>query len=368
MVVSAEGMATLIVSSAIRSLSHGRRAARVASDVMGDLIGAAALGAYFATGAALLNRGSGVKRILTRVSTVRGSGVMPALRDIICVCTRNRAGHVAELLGLLAEQNNARPLLIVDSSDTDELRELATDPAVTYIHTEQRSLARQRNIALDCAAATGYQVIHFLDDDTRPEPGYFDSLEAALRGDLAGVGGVVTNQSTPKYVTFKRLFALSSNEPGRVLRSGRATIGHYPGDGGGPVQWLPGCAMSYRLDRLDGQHFDARLEAYSYGEDKDFSFRLSRRHPLEIVPAARCEHLEAPENRYKACQLARERTSITRRWVREQHDAGLESHVFWWSVLGEVLLRTAEALVKPRHAATSLAVARGVLEGARQRL
>jgi GT2 family glycosyltransferase len=140
------------------------------------------------------------------------------------------------------------------------------------------------------------------------------------------------------------VFLLWSRTPGRVLRSGRNVVGHrdappWPRD----VEWLSGCAMSYRLRHLDGQRFDDRLVGYSWGEDLDFSWRLGRRHPLPVARDARLHHLQSPVNRLARRRLTRLRTQLLHAWVREQD--GLSVAAFWWSVAGEVLLYGTRALL-----------------------
>jgi GT2 family glycosyltransferase len=119
--------------------------------------------------------------------------------------------------------------------------------------------------------------------------------------------------------------------------------------------------MSYRVACLGDLRFDDRLHGYSWGEDFDFSYRLSRRSPLTISRRAECHHDESPTNRMSAQQVALVRTVLLHAWVREHRHLGLRLSAYWWSLVGEMSLRALDAVVSRDAVAarTALGIALG---------
>jgi GT2 family glycosyltransferase len=289
-------------------------------------------------------------------------------KSIVVICTRNRSG---ELEKALADVRSIAPdleVLVADSSEPEQktdVRRVVTGTASCSLLDCTPGLARQRNQALEWIRdqRAGVQIVHFIDDDTEPERDYFAAVERAFATDprLGGVGGVVLNQPFPRFQIAKYLFALYSPRPGVVLRSGRSTIGHYEGHEATQAEWLPGCAMSYRLDAIHAITFDNRLEGYSLGEDLYFSYALGRTHRLTIAKDARVIHHLSPVNRHSAERISRERIELLHRFVRENRDRGLRLSAFWWSVVGEAMLHFAHAI--GARDPEALARARGVAIG-----
>ena len=275
---------------------------------------------------------------------------MSETRGTVVICTRNRPDDLKLTLGRLRSTTKGVDVLVADSSDPDPAEEVAAivEADGSTLLTCAPGLARQRNQALDWLAAErpGAAYVHFIDDDTEVLPDYLASIERtfAQRPEVAGVGGVVTNQSRPRHIGPKAFFGLYSRTPGQVLPSGRPTIGHYEGWEATDPQWLPGCAMSFRLAQLDGIRFDDRLEGYSLGEDLYFSFEVAGHHPLAIDPQARVIHHFSPTNRHSRHRIAREKVALYHRFVREHHDRGLRLPAFWWSVAGEALLKLVDGV------------------------
>lgn len=297
-----------------------------------------------------------------------GDGSAPPTRSIVAICTRNRPGELEQAIGDVRAASPSLEILVADSSEPDRkdaVRRVVAAATGCELLDCTPGLARQRNQALDWIRAhrPDTAIVHFIDDDTEPEPDYFAAVERAFASDhrLGGVGGVVVNQPFPRFQLAKYAFALYSRRPGVVLRSGRSTIGHYVGHEATHAEWLPGCAMSYRLDAIGSLSFDHRLEGYSLGEDLYFSYALSRTHPLTIAKDARVVHHLSPVNRHSAERISRERVELLHRFVRENRDRGLRMSAFWWSVVGEAVLHLAHGV--GARDGEALARARGVAVG-----
>ena len=290
-------------------------------------------------------------------------------RSMVIVCTRNRPEDVVRALRWTQESAPGIAMLVADASDADRQTSVRCSVAEyssgTFLACEP-GLARQRNQALAWIRQErpATEIVHFIDDDTEPLPGYFEAIEKAFSAapHLGGVGGVVMGEPLPRFRRLKRLIGISSSRPGVVLPSGYGTMGHYPDWEATDVQRLPGCAMSYRTSAISGIEFDNRLEGYSYGEDLFFSYALSETHPLATEPTARVRHHLSPTNRSARAKVARDSIPLMHRFVRENRRRGLKVPAFWGSVLGDIALRLGLGLATFDR--DSLAFARGLALGA----
>lgn len=97
----------------------------------------------------------------------------------VAVCTRGRpellAGCLRELQRALRPGDRA---LVVHNNDVDDGSEAVLAAAgLPWVREPRRGLDRARNRALQCATT---ELVAFLDDDARPEPGWLDEVEAGF--------------------------------------------------------------------------------------------------------------------------------------------------------------------------------------------
>jgi GT2 family glycosyltransferase len=236
-------------------------------------------------------------------------------------------------------------IFIVDGSDDDAsfavVQEVSSHApasfAVKYMKTAA-GLARQRNVAIqNLEPATEY--VCFLDDDAVIAPDYVVATERAFCLDdfaeVVGVGGLIQNPPARPYRFLRRLFFLDSRRGGTVLASG-VNVQSVKADRPRCVDWIAGCAMSFRRSVFGNFWFDSSLQGYSLGEDVDFTYRLSRRHKLLVAPDARIWHVRAEPARDHELSYAREQITFRYRLVRS-HPGELSVVAFAWSCVGEVL-------------------------------
>lgn len=63
------------------------------------------------------------------------------------------------------------------------------------------------------------------------------------------------------------------------------------------VEMLSGCNMNFRKELLGNDKFDEWFTGYSYREDAEFSYRISRKTVLKMIPEARLYHNCSRSNR-----------------------------------------------------------------------
>jgi len=292
---------------------------------------------------------------------------------VVVICTRHRAVELASAVSAVATDRPSATVVVVDASEDeasrvvcDELRSTYPDIVLQYISALEPGLARQRNQGIEVSQRLGAGIVHFIDDDTEVLPGYFDALERRFRDDrdLGGVGAVIDNQPEVHHRLLRRLFMLWGSRPNAVLRSGRPVLGQFPdGDVAGEVDWLSGCAMSFRIEVFAENEFDDRLSGYSHGEDFDFGFRVSREYRLAVEPASHCLHHRSARNRLDTQRHAYIATVSGYVWVREQRQYGMSLGAYWWSVFGEVVLHWSYGLWKRDRSELQRCV--GVVRGVR---
>lgn len=147
------------------------------------------------------------------------------------------------------------------------------------------------------AAWPEVDLIGFFDDDIVLEPQTFEALLDfwdAAPDDLGGTSCNWGNHPTVYARSLKNLrlasrLGLYGTAKGAVMRSGFQTT--MPGlDEDTYVRWLPSGAVIYSRKVLEEFGFDEWFENYSYLEDLDLSYRVSKKYRLAMVAAARFYH------------------------------------------------------------------------------
>ena len=95
----------------------------------------------------------------------------------VVIPTRNRDVALRNLLVKIVEQTFLpNEIIIVDSSEVINSTYEAISKSIRYLHTTERSTAKQRNIGMKIVNQD-VQVLFFLDDDTTPNSTYFEYPE-----------------------------------------------------------------------------------------------------------------------------------------------------------------------------------------------
>ena len=141
----------------------------------------------------------------------------------IVVPTRNRPAHLRECLTALAEA--VRPgdeIVVADSASTDPaVAGVAAALGVRSVRCDRPGASRARNAG---ARAAAHDVVVFVDDDVRVEPGWAAAIAAPFAD--PGVGFVTGRVSVPPVQEgYQRPVAVSEGAP-RVLDADTASPGN----------------------------------------------------------------------------------------------------------------------------------------------
>jgi GT2 family glycosyltransferase len=270
--------------------------------------------------------------------------------DVLLLCTLNRPVEVRTCLESVRAQTHVPDrVVVVDASADNATRAVVEELASAWptgslaYHHAERGIIRQRLTGVEITAE---DIVHFVDDDTLLEPGYFaailDAFAQDTEGSVGGVGGFVTNQPPHRYRPVDTWLGLDSPREGAVLPSGRNIRIYTELDSTVDVDWLTGCSMSFRRDVFATERFD--VTAPRTGEDVQFSYRVRQHRRLVVTPRARIAHYESQRER-----MAREllvRAELVSRYARVRAGTGrLGLRAFWVSALGQFVWYGAKGLL-----------------------
>lgn len=253
-------------------------------------------------------------------------------KDALVICTRNRPDELAMCFTSLVEcESLPSEIIVVDSSDAphsarveETVNAHSEIASVVSLLRTKPGLTHQRNEGLK-AVSIENEIVHFIDDDSLPLPGYFSEIQAAFADNASavGIGGAVVpcdtmglpiNRSRERN-SYRRLRSLVKRgfqldpRPGHINRAAVGIpLSAADIEPRGPefieVSYLSGCAMSFRMPAARDTGFNEEyLCGYSLGEDLEFCLRISRHGVLLIAPRAGMRHMTTPTNRLNSVRL-----------------------------------------------------------------
>lgn len=293
-----------------------------------------------------------------------------ALRLTLIICTKDRETVLRQTLTTVFQQSTLPDeILIVDDGalDRDAIVTFVEQQGIPchYLRKATPGLAASRNLGVQ--QATG-DIILFLDDDVLLDPGYMAAVMALFAADPIGRLGGVTGTLQIDYAAgvrpFLQFFGLDGTTPGAILPSGSGILVRQ-GEITQPmaVQWLSGCNMAYRREVFTQFHFDQRLGAYGWGEDRDFSYRVGQRYQLMATPAAQLIHLKATGGRINARYMGFMETNYLYRFFAKNMPKRPHNWLaLSWSLLG-IMVKNGLLLLRAQERRTAVEQLQGNLTG-----
>ena len=265
------------------------------------------------------------------------------MRFSVVIGTRDRPDSLKRCLASLVQQTQ-RPaeVVIVDDGHLDPAPFVAMLEAAgihaPYVNkSHDPGLTKSRNVGIH--QSTG-DVVLFLDDDVAVAPRYIEALQRVYEAhpEAGGVGGrlVGATASWPKRLLLKT-FLLDSDSEGAVLPNGIGVLVRRISEVT-RVDWFSGCNMSYRRLVFDRFMFDEEFRGNGWGDDRDFSYRVSREFPLFCAPDAEVEHFEEPRGRARDRHFGRtEITYVYRFFAKHMPSRMMNVAALWWAFAGIAL-------------------------------
>jgi GT2 family glycosyltransferase len=230
----------------------------------------------------------------------------------LIVATKDRPNDLRTLLESLRCQTLVpAEIVIVDASGESVEPVVSGFPglSIRYLKHWPPSAAAQRNAGIAACAPTS-TLIGFADDDITFEPEAFanmlDFWNAAVP-DVLGAAFNIRNypqrgRALLKHSALVEKLGLYSPRPGSVSQSGWQTVLSEVAETRF-VDWLPTTAVLFRREVFSGNVFDDFYESYSYLEDLDFSYTISRLGRLAVIAGAGFSHFPSPSGRISARQF-----------------------------------------------------------------
>lgn len=224
----------------------------------------------------------------------------------LVIATKDRPADLRRLLASLRNQTEQpAEILIVDASQSplDGIQNEFSPLNIRYLRHWPPSAAAQRNAGVS-ASSPASTLIGFADDDTVFEPRAFARMLAFWNNaepDILGAAFNILNcppqqQKRLKHGTFAERLGMYSPQFGKVSASGWHTIiGHTVESQF--VEWVPTTAVLFRRVALTGELFDEFFKSYSYLEDLDLGYSVSRRGRLAVVADAEYHHFPSQAGR-----------------------------------------------------------------------
>ena len=215
----------------------------------------------------------------------------------IVIPTIGRYDDLRRMLNSVAAQTRLPDEVVIVDQDETSQRFTSEFPQLRIrVIPLPGSASLKRNAGFR-AARPDADLIGFFDDDIVLEPQTFEALldfwERAP-DDLGGAGCNLGNHP-PVYARSLKNLSLASRlglygtAKGAVMRSGFQTT--MPGiEQDTYVRWLPSGAVVYSREVLEEFGWDEWFESYSYLEDLDLSYRVSKKYRLAMVAGARFHH------------------------------------------------------------------------------
>jgi len=272
-------------------------------------------------------------------------------KTAIIIPTKDRRDDLKRLLESIARQDiKPAQTIVVDGSDNPVKDVLETFPglSIDYIRLTPPSLTVQRNMGIR-SLKDEITLVVFLDDDVVLEEGalynmmrFWDSASQ----DTAGAGFNLTNIPYEKSNFFERLFLVTPEKPGTVLRSGFQSKNHFVNKNEN-VKWLSGGTMVWRRDIFSEYSFDEWFSGYAHCEDLDFSYRVGRKYKLYIIASSRAKHfserLDNSEN--KEFSFALGKMQVLNRVYLAKKNADFSVLLSYWACFGMFLNNIAKGLL-----------------------
>jgi len=256
---------------------------------------------------------------------------MSLISHSIVVCTQGRSHEFETLIKCLNKIAQTIPIELIVVANSSAPEENETVLAIFGKYNEFNSkeylvsspgLPRSRNLGKSKVRG---KYVTFLDDDIEISLSYFESIEKRFESDLNIVGAAPYVEIDPLMWNFgdtkRKRRKKCRKSAGRVTRFGKFSWIEFA-ISDQLVEWLPGCAMSYRQDISQQVNFNEGLEngvtgGYALGEDADFSMKVAKKGKLVGISSESILHKISPISRASSEQMEFARGSWLGYLIRE---------------------------------------------------
>lgn len=281
----------------------------------------------------------------------------------ILISTKNRFKDLKECVGsVLVQSLMPDEIILVDASDTSDskkmVEELLSGSAIKFTYHRQSVINGRvmKTAAWNTAVkfAVG-DIIIFLDDDVVLDKEYINHILKPYPDRPGNIVGVMGRTKGPNYEdetrevlsvlpslhkVLRKLFLLPRHNGSGVIQP--SGFPAYPSSGNGiiPVEIMPTGNMSIRKEIFQEFSFDEWFSGYSYQEDDDFTYRVSRRYKFLYTPFASLFHKKSSTGKANSEALETMKVINHYYFFKKNMPKTLKNCLaFAWSEFGLLLLR-----------------------------
>ena len=264
------------------------------------------------------------------------------------VPTKDRPDDLRVLLNSFEKQTIIPSQIVVCDGSSPPVESLCAEYStlpISYIRCFPPSLSKQRNAGM-AAVKPGITIAGYLDDDIELAPDATEEMMLFWEKAPTETGGAslgIVNQPTNSRPWLHKLFGIDSPCPGDVLPSGFATSIPFP-EKTIETKWLYGGATLWKKEVFNNIEYDEWYIGHGYLEDLDYSYRVSQKYRLFVVPESRCWHYprDIPDNK----RFVFGRQQIFNRFYFIKKMGGFSKFATLWAIIG---LFTLSILALVRH-------------------
>ncbi|MEE8574984.1 MAG: glycosyltransferase, partial [Thermodesulfobacteriota bacterium] len=286
------------------------------------------------------------------------------LRASVIIPTYNREKELTDCIQSILEQTEfPYELIVIDDADLKKapLKEECKKAGIKYTFQKKKGRCghpESKNQAIKISAGN---ILIFFDDDVVLFPDYIKETMNVYRGDkdfqIGGVCGAMQERrsvSVKSHIrrAFEAFFLISGSREGRVLPSGFCVeFGEASEAPTGilDVRFFPGCACSFRKEAIEDVAFTDQYRKFAFGEDKDFSIRIAKKHRLVMNTNAKLHHLESTSMRPDKGREGRMYIIgkyLFFKWHVKQ--SGLDWFFFYYAIFGYMFMQFISMVILPK--------------------
>lgn len=250
--------------------------------------------------------------------------------------TKDRSENIKNLLVNLESQTILPEEVIIVDSSREPIKKVLdgfSKLKIKYLRHLPPSVAGQCNRGIK-EANPSIPLIGIMGDDVELEKDAIKNMSSfweKVGGDVGGASFNLINHP-PSYASnwkssqFIKKLHLYSDEPGKVMKSGFHTmIGTV--EKNIYTEWISTCASVWRREVLENFKFEEWFEGYSYLEDLDFSYRVSKDLKLAVVANAKFYHQHSSKGRGTGFQFGKREIQNRLYFVRKNKELSVFSCV-----------------------------------------
>jgi len=251
-----------------------------------------------------------------------------AIKISMVVATKDRPDDLRKMLFSLRDQTvSPGEIVIVDASEKPVEGVIAefADLNTVYKRHWPPSASAQRNVGIKACSQDSTH-IGFADDDITFERDAFEKMLAFWEKAEVNTRGASFNirnypdrgKALVKRSSFVEWMGLYSAKYGKVSPSGwQSIIPELPRTE--YVDWIPSTAAVFSREVFSDGVFDEYYDSYSYLEDLDFSYSISRTGRLAVVANAGFSHFPSPGGRITQRQFGKIEVRNRLHFVKKHH-------------------------------------------------